>query len=265
MRNASGNAPGPFTHSVQVDGRDELLEARAWVMPGTTRSASARVFVLIHGVGLSHRPYGRLARALARNGTVVCFDLPGFGGLRRPSRRVSVSEYAEVVTRLLTVLGIGRYEVIGHSMGAQIALEVALIDPGRVDAAILIGPVVEPERQGMFLQTVDLGRDSALEPPTTILMIFRDYFTCGPLWYLTEVRAMLAYRTDLRIQQLTVPLLVLRGANDPIASARWCHWLARQATRGKSISLIGHRHVVVHTAPDEIGALISSFGRRVHS
>ena len=247
----------PSTYTLTLQGRDEPLDVRGWVVAGTP--TTARIYVLLHGIGLSHRSYGRLARELAKSGTVIGVDLPGFGGRRRPKQVVSVAEYAEVVAQLLTLMGVDQYEVIGHSMGAQIALELALIDLARARSLVLVGPVVDSRRRTLFDQAVDLGRDSAKEPPATNLMVLRDYLVCGMRWYLTELRAMITYRTEERIDQLAVPLLVIRGANDPIASSSWCTRLAGAATVGTAVSVAGHRHVVVHTAPKQVAALISEF------
>ena len=90
-------------------------------------------------------------------------------------------------------------------------------------------------------------------------MVLRDYLARGMRWFLTEARAMLAYRTEERAQLLTVALLVIRGANDPIASEGWCEWLAGRSPVGTSVSVAGHRHVLVHTTPEEVAKLISSF------
>jgi pimeloyl-ACP methyl ester carboxylesterase len=255
----AANARHSRVYSLNLPKRAESIDVRFWIAPGTPAADAGRVFVIVHGIGLSHRPYGRLARELAPSGTVVGVDLPGFGGLRRPTHPMSVPEYAEVVARLLTLMGFDRYEAIGHSMGAQIALELVLADSARARALILIGPVVDPESRTVFQQAIGLARDSVLEPPTTNLMVLRDYLTCGMRWYLAESRAMLLYRTDERIDQLAVPLLVIRGERDPIASEGWSAWLASQPKSGIAVSVAGHRHVVAHTAPKKVAALIATF------
>jgi pimeloyl-ACP methyl ester carboxylesterase len=241
-------------------GRDDTLETRAWVLPAKSATAATdRVFVIIHGVGLSHRVYGRLSAHLSWHGTVVGVDLPGFGGIRRPSSPLSVHELAQCVDRTLVDLNVRSSVAIGHSMGAQIAVEYALIAPQRVDAVVLIGPVVNPRRHSLPQQMLALVRDSAFEPLATNLMVVRDYILCGVSWYLTEAREMIRYRTDLRSTLLTVPLLAIRGQNDVIAPAEWCEWLAGQDAANAAASIPGHRHVVAHSAPRPTADLIAQF------
>lgn len=41
------------------------------------------------------------------------------------------------------------------------------------------------------------------------------------------------YPTHLRISDVSHPLLVIRGENDPIAKAQWCDWLLQQVREGE--------------------------------
>jgi pimeloyl-ACP methyl ester carboxylesterase len=231
--------------------------ARAWFAPTGGMQRGRPVFVIIHGVGLSHRVYGDLATELSRHGAVIGVDLPGFGGLPTPHETLSVEDQAALVARLLARLGVRRYVVIGHSMGAQVALELSLIDPAGASALALVGPVVDPAGRSALMQGLALARDSAKEPPSTNLRVLRDYLACGMPWFLTQVREMLRYRTDERIELVGVPLLVVRGENDPIASQPWCDWLAARSPRGVSAAIPGHRHVVAHTAPAAVASLVA--------
>lgn len=244
---------------VRLRGRDDSLETRAWVLPSI--ASKDQVFVIVHGLGLSHRVYGRLAARLAEHGRVVGVDLPGFGGTRRPTRAVSVHELAQCLNQSLSDAKVESAVLVGHSMGVQIALELALMAPSRVDALVLIGPVVNPRQHSLIQQMLALARDTTLEPWATKLTVLRDYITCGISWYLTETREMMRYRTDLNAIQLDLPLLVVRGQNDVIAPVAWCDWLAIHGTIGRAESVARHRHVVAHSAPKLTADLIADFAR----
>lgn len=250
-----------ITSEVRLRSRDDILETRAWMLP--SNASADHVFLLIHGVGLSHRVYGRLAAHLAEYGRVVGVDLPGFGGIRRPASPVSVNELAECVSRAMSDANVESAIVIGHSMGAQIALELALIVPRRVDALVLIGPVVNPRRHTLLQQGLALAHDSALEPLATKLRVSRDYLSCGAAWFLTEAREMMRYRTHAEVARLQAPLLVIRGEHDVIAPADWCEWLGIRGGAGPTRSVAGHRHVVIHTAPGPTADLIAEFASSV--
>jgi pimeloyl-ACP methyl ester carboxylesterase len=225
----------------------------------TVRQGDWPVFVIVHGVGLSHRVYGRLARALSSHGTVLAIDLPGYGGTRRPGAPVSVEEYAAIAAIMLDLLKINSFIAVGHSMGAQIAVELGLLGDSRASGVIAIGPVVDSERRTILHQSIALARDSSREPFATNMMVLRDYLACGMRWYLSGVRAMLRYDIAARVPSLTVPLLVIRGDHDFIAREMWCDALVGSATRGETRSVAGHRHVVAHSGPETTAALIAGF------
>ncbi|GAA1002217.1 alpha/beta fold hydrolase [Subtercola frigoramans] len=208
-------------------------------------------FLLLHGIGLSHRAFTRAAKLLVEHGDVIAIDLPGFGGTPRPDRPLSVRDYAHGVAAVLDRTQMGPMIAVGHSMGAQFALELAITRPDLVSGVVMIGPVVDPRRRTLWQQGLRLLRDAALEPLSTNLMVLFDYARCGPVWFLAETRAMLAYPTHERIQRLTRPLLVLRGRNDPIADQHWATWLATQVSDGHTRRTSRYRHNVVHSSPTE--------------
>lgn len=228
-------------------------------------AADGPVFLLLHGIGLSHRPYKKLARQLARYGRVVILDLPGFGSTRAPRTTLTVQDYARLIGVLLERLQITSAVTVGHSMGAQFALELAVQRPTHVSHLIMVGPVVDTRRRTAIQQSLALTRDSILEPLTTNIIVFTDYLRAGPRWYLHEVTAMLAYPTLEKIRDFPLPLLILRGAHDPIARESWTHMLVTAARTGTRLSIPRTRHVVIHTAPDKVAQAIMAFTVRSHS
>lgn len=123
------------------------------------------VFVLLHGIGMSHRYYRRLQALLAQHGDTHAIDLPGFGGTPRPDRQLSIAEYAGHIAATLEKMGSSRIVLIGHSMGTQFATELAVQRPDLVSHLVLLGPVVDPARRTVFQQALSLGLDSLLESP----------------------------------------------------------------------------------------------------
>ncbi|WP_395692852.1 alpha/beta fold hydrolase [Nocardioides sp.] len=87
-----------------------------------------------------------LAHTLAAEGLhVVTLDLLGHGRSDRPAdpHAYSVTEFAEQVVALLDHLGAPQAVVGGASLGANVALEVAVVAPTRVRGLILEAPVLD--------------------------------------------------------------------------------------------------------------------------
>lgn len=90
---------------------------------------NGRPVILVHGNSMSSESYDRqLTADIARRWRFVAFDFPGHGDSPRPSdpeRTYSIRGYAEIVRELSAALGLERPVVVGHSLGGNVALEIA--------------------------------------------------------------------------------------------------------------------------------------------
>jgi pimeloyl-ACP methyl ester carboxylesterase len=108
--------------------------------------AGERPIVLVHGLLMNRRMFERLGPALAERGQrAICVDLLGHGGSDQPDdlRLYSMPLFAEQVTALLDQLGLDRAVVGGTSLGANVALEMAVRHPERVKALFVEMPVLD--------------------------------------------------------------------------------------------------------------------------
>ena len=105
-----------------------------------------RVVVLTHGILLDSRMNRRLAADLADRGMrVVLLDLPGHGRSEKPRHASAhrMDSYAGRVLAVLDELGVDQAAVGGVSLGANVALQVAVMAPERVRALVVEMPVLE--------------------------------------------------------------------------------------------------------------------------
>jgi len=95
--------------------------------------------VFVHGAALDHSVWHHPARYLAHHGfAVLAVDLPGHG--RSPGAvRASVEALADWVAAFIEAAGAERAHVVGHSLGALVALDCAIRHPGRVAKLALLG------------------------------------------------------------------------------------------------------------------------------
>jgi pimeloyl-ACP methyl ester carboxylesterase len=219
------------------------------------------VFILVHGIGMSHRYFSRLRRHLADHGDTLTLDLPGFGNTPRPSRQLSVADYASVIAQALEANRLRDCIVVGHSMGAQFVTELALLRPDLVSAIALIGPVTDTTRPSVARNALVLALDTLLERPLTNLLVGGAYLQCGVRWYGTELPVMLGYRLDARLSRVSQPVLVLRGALDPIANRAWCGRLARVAQDGRTIDIPGQSHAAHRMRSPAVATAIADLAR----
>ncbi len=94
--------------------------------------------LLIHGIGDNSSTWEHLLPFLARDHTVIAPDLLGHGASDKPRADYSVAAYANGMRDLLSVLGVDRATVVGHSLGGGVAMQFAYQYPERCERLVLI-------------------------------------------------------------------------------------------------------------------------------
>ncbi len=127
------------------------IKSSARARARATRSAArveaeARPLILVHGLLLSQSMDRPLARDLAARGNrVITVDLLGHGESDRPRDmwRYSMHFFARQIIALMDHLELEQAVVMGTSLGANAALEVALEAPGRLRGMVIEMPVLD--------------------------------------------------------------------------------------------------------------------------
>jgi pimeloyl-ACP methyl ester carboxylesterase len=125
--------------------------------------------VFLHGGFGDRRMWDDQFQALAGSFRVIRYDHRGFGRSPAPS-----GEYSPVadLTRVLDALGVTRAHLVGNSMGGQLALDFALVEPDRADRIVVIAsgaggfpfPAADVERvMAVFAVARERGTGAAAE------------------------------------------------------------------------------------------------------
>jgi pimeloyl-ACP methyl ester carboxylesterase len=118
-----------------------------------------RPLILLHGLLLSQEMHRPLAEALAARGNhVITLDLLGHGSSDRPRDmwEYSMALYGKQVVALMDHLGIDEAAVMGTSLGANAALEVAAHNPERLRGLVIEMPVLDNGLLGSALSFTPL-------------------------------------------------------------------------------------------------------------
>jgi pimeloyl-ACP methyl ester carboxylesterase len=94
--------------------------------------------VCLHGITAQHRAFNATARHLGPSRGLVGVDLRGRGDSDKPESGYGLATHASDVVRVLDHLGLEDAVLLGHSMGAFVAIETALASPDRVRALVLL-------------------------------------------------------------------------------------------------------------------------------
>lgn len=172
--------------------------------------------VFLHSAGLTPQMWQAQVEAVAAgrpDGTEVQVIAPWLAGLRpgRPGE-LSLSLAAAEVTSTLDRYGIESARLVGHQLGAMVALQVAAGDPDRVAGLVLSGAFAAPGKLALRLQK------------SLIRMMPNRALADSGATKDDLIRALdLVATADFggRLRDLAVPVLIIAGASDPgLAAAR---------------------------------------------
>jgi pimeloyl-ACP methyl ester carboxylesterase len=120
-------------------------------MPGASdvSGVGSRTVVLLHGYLENLNVWDEVMGLLQPHVRVVAIDLPGHGisEVRGPVH--SMEFLAGVVRGACSTLGVGKFTVVGHSMGGYVALALAEAHPELLDGLVLLSstPNADPEEK----------------------------------------------------------------------------------------------------------------------
>ncbi|WP_292882190.1 alpha/beta fold hydrolase [Microbacterium sp.] len=214
-----------------TDGSSTLIAEHA--------GSGSDAFLLVHGLGMGRSVFADLARRL--DGRVVAVDLPGFGAAPEPRRPLTMPGHADLIAAHLVAAGVPPVTVIGHSMGSQVAAELAVRHPDRVRAVVLAAPTVDAGARRVARQALRFLRDTASIDPRVVARGVREYLRAGP-HIIRKIRATVTHDPDEVYPRIAVPTLVLRGARDPVCPPVWTRTVADAIPRGEFAEIPGCGH-----------------------
>jgi pimeloyl-ACP methyl ester carboxylesterase len=120
-----------------------------------SRSGCGAPLLLLHGMGSSRRDFTAVLPELRARFDVLNVDLPGVGRSPHLAQRPTVGAITDAVERTLDAEGVGRVHVLGNSLGARVALELAR--RGRALSVVAIAPSGLNVPQERLVQGLGMG------------------------------------------------------------------------------------------------------------
>lgn len=185
-------------------------------------------------------------------------DLPGFGATDAPERALDVVELADALVAWMDVVGLGRVAMLGHSLGCQVVGHVATRHPDRLDRAVLVGPTLDPSARSLVRQVGRLALDGPREPLAELPWVAADYLRCGPRRMLRTLCDAVAVDVEERLPQMHLPVLLVRGEDDPVAPQAWLEHAADLLPDARAAAVPG-AHGVNCSHPHELAAVVAPF------
>jgi pimeloyl-ACP methyl ester carboxylesterase len=248
--------------------------------------------ILVHGFGGSMWQWEYQQASLAPRHRVITLDLPGSGLSDKPDLAYTPDEMVAFVLGVMDALEIQKAAFVGNSMGAGLAIGMAVAHPERVDRVVLISGLPKGVREKLTGPLIRRAVETSA--PVWLLRfgnwlagrwvtenvlkeIVHDHSRLTPAVIERSVRnrarpgliraAMAAARNlplweqgfALRIGEISRPTLVIWGTEDKVFPPEVGHEL-KNTIKGASIALVPKAgHIPQWEQPEAVNALLVAF------
>lgn len=249
--------------------------------------------VLLHGDGDSPAVWQRVFPALVREHRVFAPGLPGHSDTDKPRIDYSREYLTEFMSRFLDALELDRCVLVGNSLGGQTALRLALAEPERFPALVLLdssglGWEVNPS---LAIETLPFAGElaaafarapfgGALRQMSRVSELFWRYDRAPASWLAEQSRlaalpgfldaAIAAKRAVIgpwgqrevlldQLHRLMMPTLVAWGANDAVVPVVHAHRAVDRLPNGELAVIPDCGHMAHVERPDEFLAALLPF------
>jgi pimeloyl-ACP methyl ester carboxylesterase/flavin reductase (DIM6/NTAB) family NADH-FMN oxidoreductase RutF len=248
---------------------------------GYRRGGQGPTVVLIHGVGLQKSIWTPQFKALQGDYDVIAVDMLGHGASSRPPASPQLADYADAVLAVLDELKVAKAFVVGHSMGALVALEFGLAHPDRTLGIVAINAVfcrTTGQRATIAARAAELrGGKQIPDWAPTLSRWFGSPVPADAQTAAEDTRKLLAeidpvgyartYRLfseadaehSGRLSRLGAPALFITGTDDPNSTPEMSQAMARLAPRGQLVVMPEARHMMTLTHADAVNRELRVF------
>lgn len=237
--------------------------------------------VFIHGVGMQQAIWAPQIQALSTQHQVITYDMLGHGDSQDPPEGAQLADYARQLAELLDHLHIQATAVIGHSMGALVALEFALQYPERTTHVVALNATFNrtPEQRAAVLSRADalehagvgatidstiqrwFGNPVPTDLQASATLVNQLMQQVHPVGYARSYRLFAssdAAHVD-RLHQLHMPVLFMTGELDPNSTPAMSEAMASKVTQAELVIINGARHKMPLTCPTEVNERLLRF------
>jgi len=231
---------------------------------------SGNPVVFIHGAGGNHLHWPSTLRRLPGR-HVLAPDLPGHGKSGGMGQQ-SIGAYAAILVEWLRALDLRQAIVVGHSMGGGIAQHIALEHPEHVRALVLVGTgarlPVNPDlldkisRAQTYPAAVDLivkwsyapQSDARMKDQVRKAMLATRFSVMH-----NDMLACQAFDSAARLAEITVPTLIVAGAEDKMTPV-WMSEALHTGIAGSTLHMVPEAgHMVTLEQPEACARIIGDF------
>lgn len=244
-------------------------------------TGSGQNLVLLHGWGMNSAVWEPLTARLSKHFTLHLVDLPGMG-LSRPTEPYHLHSLAEKIAEMLPA----NADIVGWSLGGQVAMRIALDRPDAVRKLVLVGSTpcfvnkkdwtagisrdvfhsfadnVNADYQNTMMQFLTLQCMGARDAKATVKFLRKKFAERPVPTTQTMQKALnILLETDLRpeINNIRKNTLLIHGDRDTLAPLQAAHWMMQNLPEAYLRVISGASHAPFLSHSDQFADSLVDF------
>ncbi|MDE0948512.1 MAG: alpha/beta hydrolase [Candidatus Thioglobus sp.] len=237
--------------------------------------------IFIHGVGMCKEIWQPQVEHFSKNYRVITYDFLGHGQSLLKKDKLTLEDYISQLYNLVNEIGVSNFSIIGHSMGALIAVAFALRYPEKVDTLIPINIVFKRTKKAqddVIMRAKDVLKSQQIPNINqTLERWFKNKTSPYDLLKINNVQGWLKntspkayseayylFATSDRVfvnnlSNLQPPVLYLTGSEDPNSTSLMSEQMAQETPNGSSESIEGEAHMMAYISAKKVNPIIEYF------
>jgi 3-oxoadipate enol-lactonase len=257
----------PRRRSIDVDGvKLSILEA-----------GTGDPVIFVHGVVTTSNIFPKYLNAYSPDFRGIAVDLRGYGDSDKPDTGFTIDQFSKDLIKLTDALHIEKPVWVGVSMGGMILQRLALDNPSRVKALVLVSTTDGAMILDHHIPSIGAPRDyrevsknMIVEsfPPGTDAQIYQPLLDRIPTWNATVIRqaltSMSQFNVHGQLSQIRVPTLIMVGAKDDVATSVIARGIQEQIP-GAQVKEFNTGHFMMAEDPNGFLHVLGEFLRGLKS
>ena len=201
--------------------------------------------IFLHGWLGSWRYWMPSMELMSEHGRTYALDLWGFGDSDHANGKYSVPQYVDLLEAFIEEMGIGSMTLIGHALGAAVAMHYAIKKPEHVARIMTISAPITGNtinRKLLSSETSFLDRVRGWKPTEGHAEVEQEMDKMAQDVIEASVRSSMDTDLQQMINQIQIPILLVHGERDTLVAPPQPNWLTDAGKNVRTILLPDIQH-----------------------
>jgi pimeloyl-ACP methyl ester carboxylesterase len=240
--------------------------------------SSKKNLVLVHGLGASAERWEFIIPKFSKHYSVFVPDLIGFGYSDKPNVDYTTEFFTKFLSSFLQTLGLEKTNIMGSSLGGQIAIEYAFNNQTSVDKLILVSPAGAMKQSTPALDAYVMaalypdheiaknafammtGNNKEVSPHIVENFVQRMKLPNAKFAFMSTMLGLKnAPEITTRLEVITAPTLVVWGELDPVIPVKYAEHFVKKIRDCRFYQMQNCGHTPFVEDPEKFSKIVLDF------